>query len=1151
MSNGKNLDNKSNIKFDKKQDMNNKMQNNDEFVEKIDFEDEDLNFEGEINFNSTQEHDVKFKSIKELNQKSVNEDTKNDDKNNSLKDNASDINPMVSKENSYDNNIERNNQSDNLNNSIFSNETEDIPQDNRTLKEKAKDARQNIKDTANKIKNAPKDIKNKIHDTKDKIKNTSDKIKDAPNKLKEKKDKLKDSWNNRPKNLKDVKDRIKNGDLKDKLKNRVKNSAKNVAKNVADNAKEQIKNSDVVQKAQDLKNKYDKVKKGAKAAKKIGKLGLKAAKGLINLFISTLPWSAIVIGVLLLIILIVVIVTIFLAPGTGGSVNDNNNLSRFSEVDQKTLEKIRGYFSKYPNADGSLAMATVLYPYFNILHNGNVTSYLYDTTDEVPEEVDETEIIDDEIDGDSEDLEDEKNGLEQNDMYLEPLRKYTVRKKLKSILKELNDSSKEEFNSYLKEKYFKKDKGYFGFDGDGYNGYKEMFDSVDSDKRDAFSDAIIEDLYEIKDMFVDYVFENTVCTSSSISLGFSDGKGIIKGEPVVVLKDTTSANYSTIKNAKSLYGTDTTPMPLGRYIMGVAYAEIGEYTKLEANAKAIMIAAKSFLLGRSQPAGKDTIGMGFTPDYTDTNTIFYIRANPNDQDFCDIYEGCEGDGIYSKKNRQNWTYENYKPALSSTDIANLEKWWNETAQEYIYDEDNQVFEGRYCSDYGVCSFCKQGSCLAQNKAYYSAKNGNNYKTILFGSNGAYSDSRFVLFTGDPVSGGGSLSKVSVNCVGVTGGGCTIPDDKFIYYSQRSYNDPNKDKFCGKNTTISDSGCGTTSMAMIIANLTNETSITPINTTQEAFEGGYCGEGIYGTSSGYFQAAAKKYGLTLEIVSSGDTSEEADKKILDTLKSGGLIIANVGNNWSSVQSGHYLVIKGITADNKLIIADPMTYPTGSTIDTLKNPWKNYLTIEEMRSYMLPHETRNFFLFTGGKSEEIKDNYCKTGNGVATGYLGNPLDPNDTTKDFSNEGNARSFPRYNGGGCHGAIDLTSVASGTPVYAMDGGVISSTTEKDTNCYDSCCGVNDSYGISVTIDHGNGYKTVYAHLSLKLVNNGDKVSKGQLIGYSGNTGCSTGAHLHLELQNTAKLRNRNIAKCNSGNGLMNPADYINKTETYVGKTR
>jgi murein DD-endopeptidase MepM/ murein hydrolase activator NlpD len=52
------------------------------------------------------------------------------------------------------------------------------------------------------------------------------------------------------------------------------------------------------------------------------------------------------------------------------------------------------------------------------------------------------------------------------------------------------------------------------------------------------------------------------------------------------------------------------------------------------------------------------------------------------------------------------------------------------------------------------------------------------------------------------------------------------------------------------------------------------------------------------------------------------------------------------------------------------------------------------------------------------------------------------------------------------------------------------------------------------ILISHGNGYSTVYAHLSKQLVKAGDQVKKGDLIGKMGSTGRSTGPHLHFEIR-------------------------------------
>lgn len=88
----------------------------------------------------------------------------------------------------------------------------------------------------------------------------------------------------------------------------------------------------------------------------------------------------------------------------------------------------------------------------------------------------------------------------------------------------------------------------------------------------------------------------------------------------------------------------------------------------------------------------------------------------------------------------------------------------------------------------------------------------------------------------------------------------------------------------------------------------------------------------------------------------------------------------------------------------------------------------------------------------------------------------------------------------GRMHKGIDIAA-SPGTPIKAADGGTV------------SFAGYQGSYGYMVEINHGNGYKTRYAHCSKLHVKVGQKVAKGQHIANVGNTGRSTGPHLHLEV--------------------------------------
>jgi len=89
-------------------------------------------------------------------------------------------------------------------------------------------------------------------------------------------------------------------------------------------------------------------------------------------------------------------------------------------------------------------------------------------------------------------------------------------------------------------------------------------------------------------------------------------------------------------------------------------------------------------------------------------------------------------------------------------------------------------------------------------------------------------------------------------------------------------------------------------------------------------------------------------------------------------------------------------------------------------------------------------------------------------------------------------------------HRAIDIAA-AEGTPIYASDSGVV---VRADIGSY------NSGYGNVIMIDHGNGYLTLYAHLSSVNVSLCQSVYAGQVIGASGNTGNSFGAHLHFEIR-------------------------------------
>ena len=87
-------------------------------------------------------------------------------------------------------------------------------------------------------------------------------------------------------------------------------------------------------------------------------------------------------------------------------------------------------------------------------------------------------------------------------------------------------------------------------------------------------------------------------------------------------------------------------------------------------------------------------------------------------------------------------------------------------------------------------------------------------------------------------------------------------------------------------------------------------------------------------------------------------------------------------------------------------------------------------------------------------------------------------------------------------HGGTDI-GASYGTAIWAADSGTVVRSSD----------GWNGGWGNYVMIDHGNGMQTLYAHMSSRAVSVGQTVSRGQVIGYVGSTGMSTGAHLHFEM--------------------------------------
>ncbi len=105
--------------------------------------------------------------------------------------------------------------------------------------------------------------------------------------------------------------------------------------------------------------------------------------------------------------------------------------------------------------------------------------------------------------------------------------------------------------------------------------------------------------------------------------------------------------------------------------------------------------------------------------------------------------------------------------------------------------------------------------------------------------------------------------------------------------------------------------------------------------------------------------------------------------------------------------------------------------------------------------------------------------------------------------------RIHPIYKTRKMHSGMDF-SASKGTPIYATGNGTVESVKRS-----------RRGYGNVVKINHGFGYKTVYAHMQKYIVRRGQKVKRGDMIGYVGSSGTSTAPHLHYEVHKGNKKVN------------------------------
>jgi len=223
-----------------------------------------------------------------------------------------------------------------------------------------------------------------------------------------------------------------------------------------------------------------------------------------------------------------------------------------------------------------------------------------------------------------------------------------------------------------------------------------------------------------------------------------------------------------------------------------------------------------------------------------------------------------------------------------------------------------------------------------------------------------------------------------------------------------------------------------------------------------------------------------------------------------------------------------VLKNELADQKKIV-DGTIKDKSKLLSQTKSQESNYTTLVQSRLAQkdaLEKEVRDF---------ESQLKFVLDPKSIPTaghGVFSWPLDKVIITQYF---GRTVAAQRLYASGSHNGVDMgTSI--GTPVRAMADGVVAGTGDTDAQCP----GV--SFGRFVLIKYDNGLASTYGHLSLIKVRQGDHVERGEIVGYSGNTGYSTGPHLHVSVyaRDSVDLKTLPSKSC-KGKVLTQPIAAIN----------
>ena len=192
------------------------------------------------------------------------------------------------------------------------------------------------------------------------------------------------------------------------------------------------------------------------------------------------------------------------------------------------------------------------------------------------------------------------------------------------------------------------------------------------------------------------------------------------------------------------------------------------------------------------------------------------------------------------------------------------------------------------------------------------------------------------------------------------------------------------------------------------------------------------------------------------------------------------------------------------------SDQLILQMAAEYDSMSEEYQNYEKLEdEMSAQIKKTETDYFNALSkeeaARQAELNRQNNNKVpsnsgSSGSAASSTGGFLYPLPYAVSITDAYGYRIHPLSGTYKWHNGVDLAA-GSGTAIYATQSGTVTSA------CY------NEAYGNMVTINHANGYSSLYGHMTNYIVSVGDYVKQGQTIGYVGSTGWSTGPHLHFTI--------------------------------------